>query len=172
MPPPKHTYEKYVKEARKLGADDAKVISTHTVVTAPWVRVKCQYGCPVYGKRLTCPPHSPTPEETDNIVRSYRTAILLHGDDHKDLTRIACDLEQKVFLDGYYKAFSMGSGPCRLCEKCNVDEGKCNDAWNARPAMEACGIDVFQTARNNGFPLEVAKSSRSRTDYYGIVLVE
>ena len=172
MPTPKRTYEKYVNAARKLGASEAKVISTHTVVTAPWVRIKCQYGCPGYGKRLTCPPHSPTPEETDKIVKCYRTAILLHGSGYHELTRVVAELEQKIFLDGYYKAFGMGSGPCRYCEECSVEEKKCKNAWNARPAMEACGIDVFQTARNNGFTLDVVRRPKARKDFYGMVLVE
>lgn len=172
MPASKQSFEKYMKMAKKMGAAEAKVISTHTVVTAPWVRIKCQYGCTGYNKRLTCPPHSPTPEETDKIVKCYRTAILLHGNDHTDLTRVVSQLEQKVFLDGYYKAFGMGSGPCRLCEDCNVDEKRCNQAWDARPAMEACGIDVFQTARNNGFPIEVVRTAKNQKNFYGLVLIE
>jgi len=38
--------------------------------------------------------------------------------------------------------------------------------------MEACGIDAFQTARNNGFPIEVAKSKSSAQNHYGVVLIE
>ncbi|MCK5614996.1 hypothetical protein KAR91_74730, partial [Candidatus Pacearchaeota archaeon] len=48
--------EKYAKQAIKHGARDAKEISADTIVTAPWVRLKCQYGCGGYGQRLTCPP--------------------------------------------------------------------------------------------------------------------
>ena len=36
----------YVDAARDFGATDAKVIHPETVVTAPWVRWKCQFGCP------------------------------------------------------------------------------------------------------------------------------
>ncbi|MEI6632038.1 MAG: DUF2284 domain-containing protein, partial [bacterium] len=42
----------------------------------------------------------------------------------------------------------------------------------ARPAMEACGVDVYQTARNNGFKIEVVKSLRDKANYFGVVLIE
>jgi len=85
--------------------------------------------------------------------------------------KIAAELERELFLDGYYKAFGMGAGPCMLCEACAFDEG-CRYPNQARPAMEACGIDVFATARKHGFTLEVARTRRDPQHYFGIVLVE
>ena len=41
-----------------------------------------------------------------------------------------------------------------------------------RPAMEACGVDGFGTARANGFPLEVVRDSSCDHNYYGVVLVD
>ena len=38
--------------------------------------------------------------------------------------------------------------------------------------MEACGIDVFATARANGFPIEVVKDESCEDNYYGLVLIE
>jgi hypothetical protein len=38
--------------------------------------------------------------------------------------------------------------------------------------MESCGIDVFATARGNGFPIEVVKDFKSAQNYYGVVLIE
>jgi len=38
--------------------------------------------------------------------------------------------------------------------------------------MEACGIDVLSTVRQNGFTLEVVKSRRSKANSYGLVLLE
>ena len=170
--PKKNPIQKYMKLALKLGARDAKQISVESIVTAPWVRVKCQYGCGGYGQCLTCPPYSPTPEETARMFKEYQIAVLIHGDDHTDVTVIAARIERKAFLDGYYKAFAMGSGPCRLCDECNVEDKECLHPEDARPAMEACGIDVFQTARNNGFPIEVVKNRTCEQNYYGVVLIE
>jgi len=163
---------KYIKQAKKLGAIDAKLISAGSIITAPWVRIKCRFGCDGYGQCLTCPPYSPTPEETEKVIKCYKNAILIHGDDHTDVSRIAVKLERQAFLDGYHKAFAMGSGPCRLCNDCNLKGKECRHAYEARPAMEACGIDVFKTARNNGFPIEVVKNQNCEQNYYGVVLME
>jgi len=37
-----------------------------------------------------------------------------------------------MFLDGYYKAWSVGSGPCDLCKECNLS-GSCNHGLEAGP---------------------------------------
>jgi predicted metal-binding protein len=118
--PPVISY--FARLARELGADRAKVIRASSVVTAEWVRWKCQFGCPGYGKRLTCPPYSPTPEQTKCLLADYRQAVLMcaDGDRHEQITSIAVRLEREAFLSGYYKAFGMGAGPCRLCERCLV----------------------------------------------------
>ena len=164
--------EKYAKQAIKHGARDAREISADTLVTAPWVRLKCQYGCGGYGQRLTCPPYSPSPEQTASMLKDYQSALLVHGDNHTDITHIVARIERQAFLDGYHKAFAMGSGPCRLCDECNLADKECLHPKEARPAMEACGIDVFQTARNNGFPIEVVRNQSSAQNYYGVVLIE
>ena len=156
--------------AKEKGALDAKAIDPKSVVTAPWVRLKCQYGCDGYASSLTCPPYSPTPETTRKVLDSYERAILIHGDDHVDVSKIAVELEREAFLSGHYKAYAMGSGPCRLCTECSLKE--CRHAEEARPSMEASGIDVFATARNNGLPIEVVREYSSRQNYYSIVLLE
>ena len=161
----------FCKEAVKLGVKDARVISTKTIITAPWVKMKCQYGCDSYGECLTCPPYSPTPEETREIIGSYKEAILVKGDEHIDVSTIAQKLERLLFLEGYYKAWAMGAGPCRLCSACSIKQG-CRHPYEARPSMEACGIDVFQTARNNGFTIKVLRSCREKGNYFGLVFVK
>ena len=165
--------DKYLKKAVALGAVDAKIIPADSVVTAAWVRIKCQFGCDGYGKCLTCPPKSPAPEQTAEILRCYRKALLIHGDnDHSDMTGIAVTIEREMFLDGYHKAFALGAGPCSICGECNVAANECRNSEKARPAMEACGIDVFQTARNNGYHIEVVKTHSSRQNYFALVLIE
>ncbi len=164
--------EKYIKQAIKLGARDAKRISADTIITGPWVRLKCQYGCDGYGQCLTCPPYSPSPEQTSRMLKDYQSALLVHGDNHTDIRHIVTRIERQAFLDGYHKAFAMGSGPCMLCEKCALADKECLHPEEARPSMEACGIDVFQTVRNNGFPIEVVRNRSCTQNYYGVVLIE
>jgi len=110
-------FEKYINIARDMGVDDVLIISPEEISIAPWVRVRCQYGCSEYGKRRGCPPYSPTPEETQRILGSYGKALLLHKhwirgyEVVNDFNRAVVSTKRTLFLDNYYKAFGMGSGP-------------------------------------------------------------
>jgi len=147
-----------------------KLISPQSVVTAEWVRLKCQYGCGGYGQHLTCPPHSPDPQRTRRVLDSYQRALLVHHDDYRALDELMPEIERKAFLAGYYKAFAMGAGSCQLCEECNMEH--CAHPRKARPSMEACGIDVYSTAHANGLPLEVVTSRSEQPNYYGLLLLQ
>ena len=162
-------YEKYESRARELGAEDTKIIEAESVVTAEWVRLKCQFGCGGYGRCLTCPPYSPTPEITRKALSHYRHAVLVHGKGYIRISQIVSSLEREIFLDGHYKAFGMGAGPCDLCDRC---PDSCVHPHRARPSMEACGIDVYSTVRNNGFFIKVVTDTDRECNYYGIVLIE
>jgi len=168
---PIEKFTAFCKRAIELGALHAKVVPTKKVFTAPWVRLKCQYGCGMYGECLTCPPHSPTPDETRETLDSYKNALLVHGDQNTDIRDIVADLEREIFLEGYYKAFAFGCGPCNLCSECDVENG-CRYPDRARPSMEAAGIDVFATARAAGFPIKVLKKRTDKQNRYGLVLIE
>ena len=165
-------FKAFLDFAVERGAGDARVIAARSVRTAAWVRMKCQFGCGGYGKRLTCPPLTPGPDETARVVACYRTAILIHcHDNNETINDIIPRLERKVFLAGHYKALGLGSGPCHLCSTCKVT-ARCVHPHLARPAMEACGIDVYATARANGFHIEVVRSHKQVGDYFGLVLVD
>ncbi|MEM2921715.1 MAG: DUF2284 domain-containing protein [Candidatus Bathyarchaeia archaeon] len=156
--------------AVKLGAAEAKVIKASEVVVRDWVRLKCQYGCDGYGKRLTCPPYTPTPEQMRKVLSGYSSAILLRFEpEWGKVHEVIAKLEREAFLSGYYSAFGLGSGPCPLCNECNLKE--CVHPEIARPSMEACGIDVYATARGAGFTIEVVKTHREKPRYFGLLLV-
>lgn len=162
--------ERFLARARELGALDAKVIDPRTVATAAWVRMKCRYGCGGYNQSYCCPPRTPTPPETRQVLDCYSRAVLIHCNEDAEPTRIVADLEREIFLSGYYRALGFGSGPCDLCQECAMDE--CTQPSRARPAMEACGIDVFATAHANGFEIEVVRDRSCAQNYFGLVLVE
>jgi len=164
--------DELIKKAVEMGAEEGKLISTENVHTATWVRMKCKYGCGGYGERLTCPPYSPPPEKTRKMLDEYRTGVLIHfPSEAEDVKEIMVELEREGFLSGNYKAFALGAGPCYLCDECKLEEG-CVHPRRARPAMEACGIDVYKTARDAGFPIEVVESRDCSQDYYGLLLLE
>jgi len=160
----------FVDAALEMGALGAKLVSPADVKTAAWVRWKCQFGCGGFGTSLVCPPHTPTPDETREMLDGYRRAVLFEspGGRAKD---IAAALERRFFLDGHYKALGLGAGPCDLCDECALDEG-CRHPDDARPSMEACGIDVFATARKHGFTVNVVRTHRDPQHYFGLVLID
>ena len=173
---------KYCGQATERGITHARQIHSSSIVTAPWVRLKCQFGCPLYGKNYCCPPYTPTPEQTRTIIDSYHRAILFHmeapktkdrGKRHREYLKMLTDLEGDMFKDGFYKAFVILSGPCRLCETCAKLQGApCIFRDRARPSMEGCGIDVYQTARNNGFFIQPLRDKVQTQNNYCLMLVD
>lgn len=163
---------RFIDLAKELGAVDVKIINPATIKTAAWVRMKCLYGCK-YGprRRHCCPPNTPTHHETQEMIDCYKRALLVHCKaDWKDPSDIVLQLEREIFLAGFYKVFGFGGGPCTVCETCNPE--KCQQPKKARPSMEACGIDVFETARANGLPIMVLQDLEGDGNYYGLLLID
>jgi predicted metal-binding protein len=157
--------------AKTLGAESAKEISPETITISEWVRTKCLYGCSYYSRCYTCPPFSPSPEVTKRIVGSYSKAILIHSHHSRVIRELIPKLERAAFLEGYYKAFGLSAGPCKACETCDTSL-PCKHPDIARPSMEACGIDVFQTARTSGFTIDVIREKGEERNYFGLLLLD
>ena len=187
--------EEIKKMAINDGAFVVSLINPDDVVVGNWVRLKCQFGCPSYAKKLSCPPYSPTPDETRKVLNEYSKAYLIgykgstifnkydKGNDEslfpnvlKNIRKSLFEIEKHAFLSGYYKAFVYGfCGPCTTCDKCVIEEDilTCKYATESRPSMEASGIDVFKTVQNAGLELEV-QSSRNLNDLrlFTLLLIE
>ena len=181
-------------EAKALegGATAVKLISPRDVVVAQWVRNKCQVGCRHFAKRFTCPPYSPTPEETIEVLRSYNQALLVEFADHyldrlreepekSMLHHTLYNMEITAFLNGREKALVYEAGPCVLCKKCPAEELNnltifdkklCSNPKEARPAMEAAGIDVYSTVRRAGFEIHVVREKSEPFKSFGLLLLE
>lgn len=163
---------------------EAKEVDPAKVITAPWVRLKCQYGCAGYGKGYCCPPDTPAPEQTKEILKHYQRAVLFHypaakreGENRRrrlsEFFDDLVELEGELFKEGFYKAFVMLSGPCTRCTPCAKTQGEsCHFGMRARPSMEACGIDVYETARINGFPIQPLRNKDETQNIYCLMLVD
>ncbi len=163
-------YQEYINLALELGAIECIAILAESIVTAPWVTYKCQFGCEFYGRRHTCPPATPDYRRTGEIIKCFTYGLLLHTND-ASLTRIIIpQLDRRLFLDGYYRVISMVGGPCRRCAVCNPD--CCNFPKDNYPSMEACGIDVFQSVRNNGLHIEPLRCKDEPHHSYSLILIE
>ncbi len=174
--------ERYCTLAVERGATHAKSIHPSSVVTALWVRLKCQFGCPLYGQGYCCPPDTPPPEHTRKILDSYHRAILFHleaphtperGKNFRNFYKMLTDMEGELFKEGFYKAMVFLGGPCRLCKTCGKMEGvPCKMGDRARPCMESTGIDVYQTARNSGFFIQTLSEHAETSNNYCLMLVD
>ncbi len=175
--------KRYCEKALESGATHAQQVHPSSVVTAAWVRWKCEFGCPEYGKGYCCPPHTRTPEETRALLDCYHRAILFHREAPKTSERakgwkpywdMMVDLEGDIFKDGFYKAFVLLAGPCRICKECAKKAGapNCSFGYRARPSMEASGIDVFQTARNNGFFIVPLRERNDTQNVFSLMLID
>lgn len=178
----KSDLKNYCDLALAKGITGIKIIQPGSVVTAPWVGLKCKFGCGGYGYNYCCPPHSLNSEETRKILDSYQRAILFHieapysPDRDKRLRKLRQmlrQMEENMFKDGYYRAFVFLIGPCDLCSTCAILLDKpCNNRESARPSMESCGIDVFQTARNNGFTINTLSEFEETRNDFCLMLVD
>lgn len=157
--------------AMELGFEQAVTISPEDVVTGSWVQQKCRFGCANFGNNLQCPPHSMAYEETRKMLDGYTTAVLVQGQPPgKSFHEKLLSLEKRMFLDGYHKAFVFGAGPCSVCAECPED-GKCRYHNLARPAMEASGIDVYETTALAGWSLAPVQNKDGYIKYFGLLLV-
>jgi predicted metal-binding protein len=161
-----------IKAALELGAKGAKIVSPRKVTTAHWVRWKCRYGCGGYQSNLMCPPYTytPSPAETRVMLNQYKRGIWFEAGSDK-ARKIAAALEKRLFLQGFYKALGLGGGPCDLCKTCAFEEG-CRHPQLARPSPEGCGIDVYATARDHGFTINVVRNHNDVQHYFGLVLID
>ncbi len=172
--------EEYCRRALERGASRARPVPASYVVTAPWVLYKCRFGCGSYDARHLCPPATPTPAETEAVVRCYGRAILVTYEAvgsskqralRKKMHRDMLALEREIFLDGFHKTLAFVAGPCNLCKTCDVSK-PCKLPGEPRPAMEACGIDVFATFANAGVKLNVVRDESDPYKLCGMILVE
>ena len=156
------------------------------IVVAEWVRLKCHYGCSRYNTNWTCPPATPGPDKVRSILDEYKIALLLVGSKNcsdfylnngrKRISQVRCwkgtiSLERMLFLEGYYKAFSLVGECCALCKECAYPED-CRFPQEKRPSVESFSIDVIGTLKNLGTTSTIATQTCDTYNYYGIILLE
>lgn len=80
--------------------------------------------------------------------------------------------EADAFKKGFYFAAGLTGGECCLCMECVTPQsGKaCRHPFEARPSMEAMGIDVISTCKKAEMP--VVLSSKNKVRWTGLVLLD
>lgn len=175
--------EKLEKMFLKHGFNDFKWINPKKIVVSYWVRMKCMYGCPEYGKGASCPPNVPSVDECQKFILEYEKAVVFHfskaftnpDDRHKwgqNININLLEIERDVFLSGHVKAFLMLSNTCQLCQECTSNRETCIYKRKSRPTVEAMAVDVYSTVRQLDYPIQVLKDLTETMNRYAILLIE
>jgi predicted metal-binding protein len=165
------------------GYDDFKWLDPQEIVVSQWVRMKCEFGCPSFGKVASCPPNNPSVEECRQFFSEYRYSIVLHF--HKaapDKTErktwsartnlMLAKLEREVFLAGYPKTFLLFMDSCEICSECVPDRANCKEPKLSRPSPEGMAMDVFSTVQKLGYPIEVLTDLTQTMNRYAFLMVD
>lgn len=88
------------------------------------------------------------------------------------LHRMVNQVESAAFKKGFHLAAGLIGGECRLCPECVTPQSgePCRHPFEARPSMEAMGIDVKRTCERVGLPLSLSSSEKVR--WTGLVLLD
>ncbi len=80
-------------------------------------------------------------------------------------------LESAAFKMGYRFATAFAGGDCVLCDVCVGKDGEaCRHPFEARPSMEAVGIDVVATAEAAGLAIEMPAADKPC--WTGLLLID
>lgn len=170
------------KLLRQSGYGDYRWLVGAQLPVRQWVRFKCRYGCPNFGKLAACPPSVPSLDECREFFAEYKhVAILrlstsvngLEEDEiwNRHVNQALLELERSVFLAGHVKAQVLFPGPCRLCQTCSGERRTCYRPADIRPSPEALGVDVFATARMAGFEVEILQTAKQPMARYAFLMV-
>ena len=167
----------------KHGYTDFKWIVPKDIVVSQWVRMKCMFGCPDYGRNASCPPNVPSVSECRQFFNEYSAAAIFHFEKSvdkpedrvawaKQVNQALLKLEREVFLSGHQKAFLLFMDSCDMCADCTGTRAGCKSPKLARPTPEAMGVDVFSTVRQCGFRIEVLADYSQRMNRYAFLLID
>lgn len=179
-----------IASLKKRGASFAGLVEVSGIILDERVRLKCQVPvCDSYRRNLMCPPYVPAVAEFRETLKLYSRAILLQVtaglknnrtdmpseeifSPAKQLHKLVNFAEKKAFSRGFLFAAGFIGGCCRLCDECVAVHGgmQCRFPFNARPSMEAMGIDVIATAEKAG--LTVSFPISDRVTWTGLILIE
>ncbi len=176
-----------------MGASQAVAIPVADIVVDERTLLKCLVPlCPHYGLDLMCPPNVLSVSKFKEILNCYHRTILIkvdvplndppggggkaeymHAvrDTQKRLHSIVSRIEYLCIEQGYHFAAGLVGGSCPLCEECvGIKSGlPCRHPLQARPAMEAMGVDVMATTKRVGLRLSFGQNETR--SWVGLVLI-
>ena len=175
-----------LESGKQFGLTAVFPFAVEHIVVAEWVNLKCRYGCKHYNTNWCCPPATPSPDKVREILKDYSRALLLVGNkkspdfyrNHRRKRAMqvrfwkgTVSLERMLFLEGYYKTFSLVGENCALCKECAYPLD-CRFPQEKRPSLESFSIDIIGTLHNLGQTSAVNARANDEYNYYGIILLE
>ena len=165
------------------GFTDFRWLDARDIVVAEWVRMKCLFGCPDYGKNAACPPNTPPVDACARFFREYKRAVVFRfaktvdkpEDRHPWSRKINLELleiEAEVFKAGFVKAFLLPMDSCNYCLDCTGVRETCKQLKLARPSPDAMAMDVYATVRKIGYPIRVLAEYDEEMNRYAFLLVD
>ena len=141
-----------LEEARRLGALEARIISSNKVVVEDRVLLKCRTGCDSYGKKFVCPPYTPTPDEFRKMLKEYRKVLIV---------KFPADAEAEEDVGrSLQKNQNSPATPSDLRERTK----KFWDAWGGdKRRILLAMLDLEKAAFNRGYTLAVSLTAGSCT---------
>lgn len=159
--------------ALSLGFSHVSPLDPGTLRFLPEVRAMCAADkCRSYGKNWSCPPNCPSLEEMTRRAKGYHRGILVQSvgqmeDDFDFETMMETEQLQKdrfyalaaAIKQDYPGCLPMSAGACTLCKHCACPENPCRHPETLYPSMEACGLMVSDTCRENGMDYYYGKGT-------------
>ena len=165
-------FDKYVQMAKDFKMINAKIIGPDEIFFDIRAIMKCRWGCEdFFNQTIKCNTRGTSFQERVEMIRAYQTILIAHSHDPRELSKALLEIEKASFLGGHY--FSFAVRYCKLCKVCAVDQGKpCPNPEKVRPCDQSFGIDVYKTARNQGWPCDVLQDENDIQNRYGFVLLQ
>ena len=175
--------EKVIQAALDAGAFKAAVIPrSEIVLSASFWDVCKSNSCGNFGKCWVCPPDAGEIGALMEKVRSFEYGLLYQSvakiEDSFDFEGMQAGAAEHAQISQRVQGsvagmlpkniFHLSGGGCHLCETCaKREEMPCVYPDKALLPMEACGIDVYSTAKETGLKYI---NGQNTVTYFGIIL--
>jgi predicted metal-binding protein len=141
-----------LEEARRLGALEAKIMSSDKVAVENRVLLKCKTGCDSYGKKFVCPPYTPSPDEFRRMLKEYSKVLIVKFP-------AEAEAEEEVGRSLQKNQYSPAIPP-ELRERTN----KFWDVWGAdKRRILLAMLELEKAAFNRGYTLALSLTAGSCT---------
>ncbi len=141
-----------------------RAVSIAEVVFDPRTVLKCQFGCPAWGRRWTCGADAWGPDRLIPLLSAYANVLILNSTDLEAVTAEALAIERAATVSGFPFALAVAVTLCSTCGACTYPDGACRKSDELRPESAMAGIHTLETLRRLGIETQ-SEAGWLRTSY-------